>query len=209
MSSTNTNGKRHMGIVTCDISVSLDGLRPANQSVEHPFGDGVEGGDTLRSLDVRGTVTITETSWPRSPTPAPSSWAATCSVPVAGLGSRLDGLVGDDPPYHAPVYVLTNHDRESVEMTGGTTFHFVTGGSEKALALAREAAEERNVAIAGGMSTVNQFLAAGAIDELRLHVAPVVVGVGYERIFDGVPPTSWSSTSGRWTPEVTHVTYRR
>ena len=84
------------------------------------------------------------------------------------------GWWGPEPPYHAPVYVLTHVEREPLEMAGGTTFHFVTGGPEEALALARAAAGDRNVAIAGGSTTINQYLAAGAIDELRLHVVPVV-----------------------------------
>jgi dihydrofolate reductase len=73
------------------------------------------------------------------------------------------------------------------------------------LKLAREAAGDRNVSIAGGATTINQYLAAGVIDELRLHVAPIVVDAGYVRLFDGVGPITWSSVSGRVTPEVTHL----
>jgi dihydrofolate reductase len=94
-------------------------------------------------------------------------------------------------------------------MEGGTTFHFVTGGPDEALHLARTASGDKNVAIAGGASTINQCLAAGVIDELRLHVVPVVLDVGYVRLFDGVGPTAWSCALGRWTPEVTHLVYRR
>ena len=119
------------------------------------------------------------------------------------------GWWGPEPPYHAPVYVLTHVERDPVEMRGGTTFHFVTGGPQEALALARDAAGDRNVAIAGGATTINQYLAAGAIDELRLHVAPVVVDAGYVRLFDGSGPQRWSSTSVRSTPEVTHLVYTR
>src|SRR5205085_8957055 len=95
------------------------------------------------------------------------------------------GWWGDDPPYHAPVFVLTHHARAPLEMQGGTTFTFVTDGIESALAQASAAAGDRDVAIAGGASTVNQYLAAGAIDELRLHAVPLILGAG-ERLFDGV-----------------------
>jgi dihydrofolate reductase len=118
------------------------------------------------------------------------------------------GWWGAEPPYHAPVFVLTHVARELLEMEGGTTFHFVTGGPDEALNLAR-AAGDKNVAVAGGATTINQYLAAGMIEELRLHVVPVVLEVGYVRLFDGVGPIAWSSASARWTPEVTHLVYRR
>jgi dihydrofolate reductase len=94
-------------------------------------------------------------------------------------------------------------------MEGGTTFHFVTGGIDEALGRARSAAGDRDVAIAGGATTINQFLAAAAIDELRLHVSPVVFDVGYVRVFDGVGPIALRPAAGRWTPEVTHLALRR
>ena len=92
-------------------------------------------------------------------------------------------------------------------MAGGTTFHFVTDGIESALAQAREAAGSRDVAIAGGARTVQQFLAAGLIDELRLHTAPVLLGAG-ERPLDGVTDLTLEPTEVRGTRLVTHVTYR-
>ncbi|QSB16894.1 dihydrofolate reductase family protein [Natronosporangium hydrolyticum] len=90
------------------------------------------------------------------------------------------GWWGDEPPYHAPVFVLTHYPREPLVMQGGTTFNFVTDGIESALAQARAAAGDRNVAIAGGAATINQYLRAGHIDELRTHVAPVTLGAGGE-----------------------------
>jgi dihydrofolate reductase len=84
------------------------------------------------------------------------------------------------------VFVLTHHERAPLEMEGGTTFHFVTDGIEAALERARAAAGERHVAIAGGAATVNQYLAAGLIDELRLHVVPLLLGAG-ERLLEGAP----------------------
>ena len=117
------------------------------------------------------------------------------------------GWWGEEPPYHAPVFVLTHHEREPVELKGGTTFHFVTDGIESALAKAREAAGERSVAVAGGASTVNQYLAIGAIDELRLHVAPLVFGKG-ERLFEGVGDITLVPVEATGTELVTHLTYR-
>jgi dihydrofolate reductase len=93
-------------------------------------------------------------------------------------------------------------------MAGGTTFHFVTDGAEAALARAREAAGDRNVSIAGGPSTLNGYLAAGVVDELRLHVVPFTLGEGL-RVFDGVSDLAMVPVSSRTTPHVTHVTYRR
>jgi dihydrofolate reductase len=93
-------------------------------------------------------------------------------------------------------------------MAGGTTFHFVTEGIEAALARAREAAGDGDVAIAGGPSTLNAYLAAGLVDELRLHIVPFAVGDGL-RVFDGVEGLAMVPASSRTTPHVTHLTYRR
>ena len=117
------------------------------------------------------------------------------------------GWWGDDPPYHAPVFVLTHHPREPVKMQGGTTFNFVTDGIQSAMARARKAAGGKNIAIAGGASTVNQYLAAGLIDELRLHVAPIVLGAG-ERLFRDVPNLNLELLNARGNELVTHVSYR-
>ena len=122
------------------------------------------------------------------------------------------GWWGDEPPYRAPVFVLTHHEREPLEMAGGTTFTFVTGGLQdafdRAVAVAGDRADDGGrVSIAGGATTLNQFLAAGLVDELRLHVAPVVFGAG-ERHFDGVPAVRLEQVSARSTQHVTHLTYR-
>jgi dihydrofolate reductase len=93
-------------------------------------------------------------------------------------------------------------------MEGGTTYHFVTDGIEAALERAREAAGDKNVAISGGPNTLNQYLAAGLVDELRLHVAPFVAGGG-ERVFADVGDLELKPVSSRTTPHVTHLVYRR
>lgn len=118
------------------------------------------------------------------------------------------GWWGPNPVYHAPVFVLSHRPRRSVEMEGGTTYHFVTDGIEAALEQARDAAGDKNVSISGGLGTLNQYLAAGLVDELRLHVAPFVAGGG-ERVFDGVGNIELTPVSSRTTPHVTHLVYRR
>jgi dihydrofolate reductase len=112
-----------------------------------------------------------------------------------------------EPPYHAPVFVLTHHRRDPLEMDGGTTFTFVTDGPEAALERATAAAGDGRVAIAGGAATINQYLSLGAIDELRLHVVPITLGAG-ERVFDGVGGLTFDFGRVRPTEHVVHVTLR-
>ncbi|GAA1949490.1 dihydrofolate reductase family protein [Microbacterium deminutum] len=122
------------------------------------------------------------------------------------------GWWGPEPPYHGPVFVLTHYPRQPLEMDGGTTFHFVTDGVESAMAQARDAAGDGDISIAGGAETTNQFLAAGLIDVLRLHVVPLTLGYAGRtdvvRVFEGVPPLQFTSSTVRATPHVTHVTYQ-
>lgn len=128
--------------------------------------------------------------------------------PVRGEWDRdWTGWWGDDPPFHGPVFVLTHHRRDSQPMEGGTTFHFVTEGIESALAQAREAASDDEISIQGGAVTINQYLAAGLVDELRLHIAPFTLGAG-PRLVDGVPALSLEQIYARAASTVTHVTYR-
>ena len=95
------------------------------------------------------------------------------------------GWWGDNPPYHVPVFVLTHHPRKSIQMAGGTTFHFVTGGIHEALARAREAAAGKDIRIGGGVSTVRQYLQAGLIDEMHLAISPTLLGQG-ESLLAGI-----------------------
>ena len=107
--------------------------------------------------------------------------------PVRGPWPDLSwrGWWGDNPPYHVPVFVLTHHARAPIEMAGGTSFHFVTGGIHEALDRAREAARGLDVRIGGGVATLQQYLRAGLVDELHIAIAPVLLGQG-ERLFEGV-----------------------
>jgi dihydrofolate reductase len=116
------------------------------------------------------------------------------------------GWWGEDPPYHAPVFVLTHHEHPPIEMAGGTTFHFVTTGFADALRLAREAADG-DVDIAGGASVVRQAIAAGELDELTLEIVPLVLGAG-ERIFDGSVRPRLELLEAEHSPRATHVRYR-
>jgi dihydrofolate reductase len=196
-----------MSNVVCDMAMSVDGfVAGPNQSHDNPLGEGV--GDSLHAWMFD------------EPEKHEAERAAIVDAGAFVMGRNMfgpdrgdwdldwKGWWGDEPPYHGPVFVLTHHERDPLEMHGGTTFHFVTGGIESALAQAREAAgPDRNVAIAGGASTVRQYLAAGAIAELRLHVAPVIMGEGESLFSDGRRvELELLGTSG--TELVTHHRYR-
>jgi dihydrofolate reductase len=132
--------------------------------------------------------------------------------PVHG-GAWVDpqwmGWWGDNPPYHCPVFILTHHPRDPVEMAGGTTFHFVTDGIESALEQAREAAGGKDVMLWGGAQVVNQYLAAGLLDELELHVVPLLLGDG-ARLFDnlGDAKVQLEQVRAVEAPGVSHLKYR-
>ncbi len=193
--------------VTCDMSMSVDGfIAGPNQRLDQPFGDGV--GDRLHRWMLE------------EPEAHPDERAAILAAGAFIMGRNMfspgrgawdldwKGWWGDEPPYHAPVFVLTHHEREPLEMEGGTTFHFVTDGIEAALERARAAAGDRDVSIAGGAATVNQYLAAGLIDELRLHVAPMLIGAG-ARVLEGAPNGDLELLGEpTGTALVTHLRYR-
>lgn len=117
------------------------------------------------------------------------------------------GWWGDEPPYHAPVFVLTHYAHDPIELQGGTTFHFVTEGFDAALAQAHNVAGELEVDVAGGASTVRQALQAGAINELMLDIVPVLLGAG-ERLFDDVADPGLRPIEVLDSPNATHVRYR-
>ena len=121
----------------------------------------------------------------------------------------MDGLVGDNPPYHYPVFIVTHYPRDPVEMEGGTTYHFVTDGIESALEQAREAAGGKDVMLWGGGKIVQQYLAAGLLDELELHVAPVLLGDGTRPFGDlGDAAVQLEQVRAVEAPGVTHLKYR-
>jgi len=199
-----------MGRVICNITISADGYAAGlNQTEERPFGD--DGGDGWGDkLHAWFADTPEENQVEIDQMTAAKAFIMGRNMfgPVRGEWDRhWNGWWGDDPPYHAPVFVLTHHPREPQPMDGGTTYHFVTDGIESALAQARAAAGDGDVAIMGGATTINQYLAAGLIDELGLHIVPLTLGAG-TRLFDGVPPLKLEQVRSRAASLVTHVTYR-
>jgi dihydrofolate reductase len=120
------------------------------------------------------------------------------------------GWWGDTPPYHAPVFVLTHHPRPPLEMAGGTTFHFVTGGIESALAQAREAAGGLDVRVGGGVATIRQYLQAGLVDHLHLAISPVALGRG-ENLLAGIdlPSLGFRCTEHVTSPAALHVVFEK
>lgn len=194
-----------MAHVTCDLAVSADGfVAGLRQSLQDPIG---LGGERLHRWMFE---TPEENADELAAITAADAFVMGRNMFAPGRGEwdpEWQGWWGEDPPYHKPVFVLTHHPREDLVMKGGTTFSFVTGGVEEALARAREVSGDGRIAVAGGASTVNQALTAGLINELRLHISPVLIGAG-ERLFDGVPPVRLEQVSGRSASLVTHITYR-
>jgi dihydrofolate reductase len=196
--------------VTCELSISVDGYSAGlNQTEDRPFGD--DGGDGWGDkLHAWLAETPEENRAEVDQMTAAKAFIMGRNMfgPVRGEWNRQwNGWWGDDPPFHAPVFVLTHYPRDPQPMNGGTTFHFVTDGIESALRQAREAAGDGDVSIQGGATTINQYLAAGLIDELRLHIVPLTLGAG-TRLFDGVPPLKLEQVESRAARLVTHVTYR-
>jgi dihydrofolate reductase len=121
---------------------------------------------------------------------------------------RWNGWWGEDPPFHTPVFVVTHHRRAPLTMQGGTTFHFVSEGIVPALAQAKQAAHGKDVALSGGASVVQQYLAAKLVDELNISVAPVLLGAG-ERLFANLDPSlQLEQIRSVDAPGVTHLRYK-
>jgi dihydrofolate reductase len=128
--------------------------------------------------------------------------------PVRGawLDDSWRGWWGDNPPYHTPVFVLTNHQRASITMGGGTTFHFVIDGIHAALERAAEAANGQDIRLGGGVATIRQYLRAGLVDEMHLAISPTLLGSG-EHLLAGIdtPKLGYECTEHVSTPNVTHI----
>lgn len=203
------------------LAISLDGyVAGPDQSEENPLGvGGMQLHEWLFPLAAfnhmhgRG-----EEGEVNASTPVVEGW--TENVGAVIMGRNMFGPVrgpwgedpwrgwwGEDPPFHVPVFVLTHHPREPLEMEGGTTFHFVTEGIETALERAREAAAGKDVSLAGGASVARQYLAAGLLDEIELAVVPLLLGSG-ERLLDGVGEPRLEQLRAVEAPGVTHLEYR-
>jgi dihydrofolate reductase len=211
-----------MGKFKFNITMTLDGyVAGPNQSVDNPLGEGAlrihdwavatkffheihgsgEGGDTgindqvLReSFASVGATIMGRNMFGGGPGPwRDGSWK---------------GWWGNNPPFHTPVFVLTHHAREPLVMDGGTTFFFVTDGIESALKQARQAAAEKDVALGGGANAAQQYLAASLLDEVELHVVPILLGAG-ERLFDNLQAPNLRLEPVRTLagPGVTHLKY--
>jgi len=205
--------------VRSQLSISLDGyVAGPRQSPQHPLG---EGGLRLHEWAL-ATSTWRAQHGREGGEDGPDADVAAAAVLGIGahiMGRRMfgggegewdpswRGWWGDEPPFRAPVFVLTHHERVPLEMAGGTTFTFVTGGPQAALEAARAAAGELDVAVAGGASTVRQYLAGGLLDELHLHIVPIVLGAG-ERLLDGVGDVALEPVEVVASPSATHVRYR-
>jgi dihydrofolate reductase len=209
-------------MVTVEITMSLDGfIAGPNQSLEEPLG---EGGERLHEwlfglASFREHHGLTGGEQNADSELLEQSIAATGAVVMGrrmfsgGAGPWEDdpnanGWWGDEPPFGVPVFVLTHHERETLAMRGGTSFTFVTDGIESALDQARAAAGERNVSVAGGADVVQQFLRARLIDELQIHVVPLLLGDGV-RLFDDAGTGVELELTGVIPSEaVAHLRYR-
>ncbi len=201
-----------MGKVAVDITTSLDGfIAGPNDGLELPLGEngerihewvyglrawrephGLEGGETNRDSEIieesladRGAVIVGRRMFDNA-----QGW-------------------GDEPPFHVPVFVLTHEAREPETKEGGTTFTFVTDGVQSAFEQAKDAAGDKNILVAGGASTVQQFLRAGLVDEIQIHVTPLLLGGGV-KLLDGLSDDEVKLESTRVveSPAVTHLQYR-
>jgi dihydrofolate reductase len=210
-----------MGIVRCHISISLDGYAAGpDQSDANPLG---EGGEELHEWAFNLDSWRREHGREGGVTNASSAVVeeTTANVGAGVMGRNMfgggpgpwredppwEGWWGEDPPFHVPVFVLTHHEREPLEMKGGTTFHFVTDGVESAVAQAREAAGDRDVSINGGADTIQQTLRTGLLDELEIHVTPVILGGG-ARLLESIGDARFELVRAVDAPGVTHVKYR-
>ena len=201
-----------MTFTTAHMSVSLDGfVAGPDQTVEDPIGRGgmalhrwhFEADKPGHEVDARWTAALLR---PRGAYVMGRNMFGPVRGPWSSYDGDWRGWWGEEPPYHAPVFVLTHHEHEPIEMAGGTTFHFVTGGFDEALARAREAGGG-DVDVAGGASAVRQALHSGELDELSLDIAPVLLGSG-ERIFDGPVGLTLEPVEAEHSPWATHVRYR-
>ena len=212
-------GLQGMSKVRVHISVSADGyVAGPNQSLENPLGEGGEGlHEWMVALRAWREPHGLEGGEVDASTPVVDESLANVGAEIMGRGKfgggpgpwgdEWRGWWGDDPPFHMPVFVLTHHVREPLTLSD-TTFTFVTGGIEAALEQARAAAAGQDVLLGGGASMINQYLAAGLVDELELHVVPLLLGGG-ARLFDGLGPgVQLEQVRAIEAPGVTHLKYR-
>jgi dihydrofolate reductase len=211
-----------MSKVRANMMMSLDGfVAGPDQSAENPFGiGGMRLNEWLFPLRAFREMQGEEGGEVNASTPIVEGWMDNVGATVMGRNmfgggpgpwgaDPWNGFWGDNPPYHHPVFVITHHAREPLEMQGGTTFHFVTGGIESALDQAKEAAAGKDVSVGGGAAIVQEYLAAVLFDEILVSLVPVFLGSG-SRLFENLgsdPPTLEQSQVVE-APGVTHIRYR-
>lgn len=205
-------------------TISLDGYGAGpNQDINHPLGVG--GGELHQWLLPTRTLQRTLFGKDGGTTGVDDDFAARGFQNVGAwiLGRNMFGPIrgdwpdtswkgwwGDNPPYHVPTFILTHHAREPIQMEGGTTFHFVTGGIHEALDRARDAAKGKDVRIGGGADTIRQYLREGLIDELHVAISPILLGRG-ESLFQGLDLRALGYECVQCVPseKATHVVLRR
>jgi dihydrofolate reductase len=211
-----------MGKVTAEISVSLDGfVAGPNPSLEQPLG---AGGEKLHEWVVR-LKTWREMHGMDGGETGPDGEMVAESLRATGavvMGRRMfsggegpweddpnaNGWWGEEPPFHVPVFVVTHHTREPLPMQGGTTFTFVTDGVESAVEQARAAAGDKNVSVGGGASVIQKLMDAGLLDEIQIHLVPVLLGGGV-RLLENVGVADLERTEFASSPTgVTHLRFR-
>jgi dihydrofolate reductase len=211
-----------MSKVKVNITMSLDGfVAGPNPSAEDPLGiGGEELHQWILPLKAFRESHGEEGGEVNASTPIAEEILGNVGATIMGRGmfgggpgpwrDEWRGYWGDDPPYHHPVFVLTRFPRDPLAVEGGTTFHFVTEGIESALEQARATAGEKDVSIGGGASVVQQYLAAGLLDELHVSLVPILLGRG-ARLFDnlGEPKPRVRQVEAVQAPGVTHIRYRR
>ena len=205
-------------------TLSLDGFGAGpDQTLQNPLGVGGEdlhkwmiGTRTFRKMVMgkEGGTTDTDDDFAVRSFDNVGAWILGRNMfgPIRGEwpDENWKGWWGDNPPYHVPVFVLTHYKRDPIEMEGGTTFHFVTGGIHEALDQAKAAAGGKDVRVGGGVSTIRQYLQEKLIDELHLAVSPVLLGKG-ENLFAGLDmlELGYQCTEQVATALATHVTIKR
>ncbi|TML04729.1 MAG: dihydrofolate reductase [Actinobacteria bacterium] len=212
-----------MARLICDLSMSLDGyVAGPNQTLEQPLG---RGGERLHEWAFRLKSFRERHGMPGGESGPDDDivkeWLDANGAVVMGRrmfsggegpwedDPNADGWWGDDPPFHVSVFVLTHHPRDPVVKEGGTSFTFVTEGIEAALGQARAAAGGKDVQVGGGAELVQQYLNAGLLDELNIHLVPVLLGNGGVRLLDRLEPTELELTRVIGSDAITHLRYRR
>jgi dihydrofolate reductase len=207
-----------------NISMSLDGyVAGPNQGLDDPLGEGGEGLHdwVVRTRTFKSMVGDAEEGETGLDNDRAEEWRQNFGATIMGRNmfgpirgdwgaEEWKGWWGENPPYHSPVFVLTHHAHEPIEMEGGTTFLFVTEGPEAALEQAREVAGSRDINIGGGASTAQQYLRLGLIDEMEIHVVPILLGGG-ERLFDNLerPPDYLNPLEVLSSPRAAHFRFVR